>query len=70
MVELRLDCTKCKLSRYEELTTQKELNYRIQEEKWMERLERATSASRRNAILKKLEYLQKERLRISVYPDA
>jgi hypothetical protein len=70
MVELRLDCKQCKLSRFEELTTQKELDFRIKEERWLNRLEKSTSARQRNAILKKLEYIRKERLRVSVYPDA
>lgn len=68
MVELRLDCNYCKLSKFVQLTTEKFLDLTKKEEKWLKFLERETAPSRRNIILKKLENIRKERLRAEVQP--
>lgn len=68
MVELRLDCDKCKLSKFVKITTQRFLDLDRKEKKFLHMLERAESASRRNALLKMIEDVRKNKLVAEVQP--
>ena len=67
MVELRLDCSKCKMSKHERLTTQNYIDLLDKERKYLEMLERATSGKKRDDLLKALERVRKDKLRAEVY---
>lgn len=60
MVELRLVCPKCRLSRYEKVTTEKYLELVKKEEKYLKRLDNAVSATERRFLFKKLDDVRKE----------
>jgi len=68
MVELRLDCPKCKLSKFVKLTTQKFLDLDKKEKKYLKLLHNATTGSQRNKILKRLEVIRRDKLVAEVQP--
>jgi ssDNA-binding Zn-finger/Zn-ribbon topoisomerase 1 len=68
MVELRLVCPKCRLSKYVKMTTQKSLDLEKKEKKLLDLLERANSPQRRNALLKQIEKTRREKLVTEVQP--
>lgn len=68
MVELRLICPKCRLSKFVKLTTQKALKLGREEKKLLTLLERSTSPRRKDAILKKLQQVRKDKLVAEVQP--
>jgi len=68
MVELRLDCPKCYLSKFVKLTTQKFLRLEKKENKYLGMLQEAKTGQRKRQLLKMLEKVRKEKLIAEVQP--
>jgi len=68
MVELRLVCPKCRLSKLVKVTTQKFLDLDAKEKKYLKLLKNASSASRRNEIIKRLDKIRKDKYVAEVQP--
>lgn len=68
MVELRLDCPKCKMSKFIKLTTQRFLKLEKKEEKYLKMLEKATDGAQRRWLLRMLERTRKQKITAEVQP--
>ncbi len=68
MVQLRLVCPKCRLSKLEKVTTQKFLDLEQKEKKYLKLLQNASKPSQRDEILKRLERIRKEKYVSEVQP--
>lgn len=67
-VELRLDCPKCKLSKFVKLTTEKFLKLEKKEEKYLKMLQETNSGAQRRRLLKMLEDVRKKKNIAEVHP--
>jgi ssDNA-binding Zn-finger/Zn-ribbon topoisomerase 1 len=68
MVQLRLVCPKCRLSKLIKVTTQKFLDLDAKEKKYLRLLQETSSPSRRNAILNRLDKIRKDKYVAEVQP--
>lgn len=67
-VELRLDCSKCKMSKFVKLTTNKFLKLEKKEEKYLKMLQEAKTGAQRRWLLRMLERTRKQKLIAEVKP--
>ena len=68
MVELRLDCPKCRLSKLEKVTTRRFLELTLREERLQYLLSRSQSPRRREEIIRRLQEVRKEKIVAEVKP--
>ncbi len=68
MVQLRLVCSKCKLSKLEKVTTQKFLDLDRKEKKYLKLLQTTQPGRRKDEILKRIQKIRREKYVSEVQP--